>query len=116
MLALINANEFGQDCKSAAGPLTGGSPPVSLSDSVDALTRALGFCDAPAPTPQTSVIHQIEEEYRTALTAIDNGVKTLIQQGCEMAGLILLDDQLSKIRQVHAILTNLYALVWRHQA
>jgi hypothetical protein len=48
-------------------------------------------------TPQASLIDKYEEDYRKTLATIDGEVKTMIQDGREMAGLMLFEGNLNKI-------------------
>jgi len=63
--------------------------------------------DSENQTKQT-LIDKYREDYQDAMSAIDNDVKNLIQNGQEMKGLILLGESMGTILEIHESLSSLY--------
>jgi len=64
---------------------------------------------------QVSLIDKYEEDYRSALVAIDEEAKGLIQDGREMEALMLCRQSLTKIVEVHEALASLYEIIFTNQ-
>lgn len=64
---------------------------------------------------QISFIGMCEKIYRGALKAIDIDSRELIENGQEMAGLSLFNENLSTIYQLHSTLESLYTLIYKNQ-
>lgn len=61
-----------------------------------------------------TLIDQYKEDYEKALSAIDNDVKALVQQGKEMKSLILMSENLGKIIEIHESLSRLYTIIYNN--
>jgi len=64
---------------------------------------------------EKTLIDKYEEDYRSALMSIDTDVRDLIENGKEMKGLLLFDEKLSSIIEVHESLQNFYSFLYNHQ-
>lgn len=64
---------------------------------------------------QMSFIGMCEKIYHDALKAIDDDAKELIKNGKEMAGLILVSENMDKIYHLHSTLESLYTLFYQNQ-
>jgi len=62
-----------------------------------------------------TLIDKYEEDYRSALKAIDTDVKELIENGKEMKGLLLFGEKLSSIVETHESLHNFYSILYNNQ-
>lgn len=62
-----------------------------------------------------SFIAMCEKTYKDALKAIEIDVRELIQNGQEMAGLSLLNENMNTIYQLHSALESLYTLVYKNR-
>ena len=62
-----------------------------------------------------TLIDKYEEDYRAALKAIDSEVKELIRHGKEMKGVILFNEKVSSILEIHGALHTLYSIIFNAQ-
>ena len=61
---------------------------------------------------KATLIDQYEGDYKKALDAIDNDVKKMVQSGCEMKAIMVMNDSLQKIIKIHELLSNFYGLLY----
>lgn len=62
-----------------------------------------------------TLIDKYEEEYKSALISIDTDVKELIESGKEMKGLLLFNEKISSILEIHESLHTFYSIIYNHQ-
>ncbi|MEQ1558823.1 MAG: HNH endonuclease [Methyloglobulus sp.] len=63
-----------------------------------------------------TLIDKYEEDYKSALKAIDSDVKELIENGKEMKALLLFSESLSSIVSTHESLHTFYSIIYNHQS
>jgi len=62
-----------------------------------------------------TLIDKYREDYEAALGSIDVDVKKLIEDGCEMKGLFLFQENCTKILEIHRVLDGLYNMVYTNK-
>ncbi len=62
-----------------------------------------------------TLIDKYKEDYETALSSIDVDIKQLIEQGHDMKGLFLFQENVVKILEIHRILDSLYNIIFTQQ-
>lgn len=62
-----------------------------------------------------TLIDKYEEDYKSALYALDNDVKFLIEQGKEMQGVLLFSEKVSEILEIHESLHTFYGLIYNYE-
>jgi hypothetical protein len=83
-------------------------------ESVTQLARALQAIVF-ASTVRQSLIDKCEEDYRSALSAMNHDVDRLIRGGREMAGVMMFSQNLTKIAEVHSVLSAMYSFLFMSQ-
>ena len=62
-----------------------------------------------------TLIDKYKEDYDAALNSIDIDVKQLIEEGHDMKGLFLFQDNVAKILEIHRVLDGLYSMIFTQQ-
>src|SRR5204863_3218331 len=97
-----------------ASGLAPAPPPLPVAPPPPALRHdAVESSDEMARRP--SLIDKYEEDYKSALAQIESEVKSLIEEGRDMAGLVLFHQQILKVAEVHKALSALYSIVHKGQ-
>jgi hypothetical protein len=96
-------------------------PPIRGADDSDVVawlsdnSRGIGVGPV-SPDWGPTVVDKYRVDYVKAMHAIDNDVGRLVQDGKEMRALVLLEETVRKIVEIHGALASFYAVLWKNLA